>query len=84
MEGRIQEIKQSYADALWGERDKWVKKALITLSPNIDELVESVLNSVSDLEDNTQLKQELVEEFTEFVRRGLNRAFKRTRKEYGE
>lgn len=79
-------VKEAFADAVWEAKREFTADALKAIKPNIEDLVDSVLHEVSDLDDEeeTQIKDELVEEFTELLRRGMGRAFKRIKKEYGE
>ncbi len=83
-ESRKQEIMKQVAEAMWEDKSDLCKKFMEEINTTIMEQSKIYLDE-SDAEDDEieEIESVIIANFTEFMRRGINRGIKRTTKEFG-
>lgn len=76
------DTKLAMADVVVKSGREWTMKMVESMEGDIVELIQGMFKDVSDLsaEEEQELLNELVNDYMEFMRRGLNRAHKSMKK----
>lgn len=78
------ELLLGVAENIWKDRNKIAQEILEISKPIIEEAVDRAIEGAGGIEEEREaVAQEIIEHYTEFLRRGINRGTKRTTKELG-
>ena len=78
------ELLLEVAENIWEGRNKIAQEILEASKPIIEEAVNRAIEEAGGIEGEREaVAQKIIEHYTEFLRRGINRGTKRTAKELG-
>lgn len=78
------ELLLEVAENIWEGRNKIAQEILEASKPIIEEAVNRAIEEAGGIEEEREaVYQKIIEHYTEFLRRGINRGTKRTTKELG-